>query len=480
MQDARKFYINGQWVDPIEGKDFDVIDPSTEEAFATISLGGAADTEAAVAAANAAFPIWRKSSKAERADLMDSILDVYMRRSDEMGAVISQEMGAPIDMSKTQQSSTGSNHLKAFIAAFKDFEFERQFRDDTPNDRIIYEPIGVCGLITPWNWPMNQIMLKVIPALATGCTSILKPSEQSPLSGVLFAEILDEAGVPAGVFNMLNGDGPGVGSQLSSHKDVQMISFTGSTRAGRAITIAAAETIKRVSLELGGKGANIVFADAGEKAIKQGIIRCFNNTGQSCNAPTRMLVERSRYAEAVDQAKDAAESITVNAASEEGRHIGPLVSEMQFNKVQDLIQRGIDEGARLVTGGVGRPEGLNRGFFVKPTVFADCTNEMDIMREEIFGPVLAMMPFDTEEEAIAIANDTDYGLTNYIQTGDDERARRVAREVRSGMVDINGQARTLGTPFGGMKQSGNGREGGVWGLEEFLEVRAIGGWPAEG
>ena len=480
MQDARKFYINGQWVDPIEGKDFDVIDPSTEEAFATISLGGAADTEAAVAAANAAFPIWRKSSKAERADLMDSILDVYMRRSDEMGAVISREMGAPIDMSKTQQSSTGSNHLKAFIAAFKDFEFERQFRDDTPNDRIIYEPIGVCGLITPWNWPMNQIMLKVIPALATGCTSILKPSEQSPLSGVLFAEILDEAGVPAGVFNMLNGDGPGVGSQLSSHKDVQMISFTGSTRAGRAITIAAAETIKRVSLELGGKGANIVFADAGEKAIKQGIIRCFNNTGQSCNAPTRMLVERSRYAEAVEQAKDAAEAITVNAASEEGRHIGPLVSEMQFNKVQDLIQRGIDEGARLVTGGVGRPEGLNRGFFVKPTVFADCTNEMDIMREEIFGPVLAMMPFDTEEEAIAIANDTDYGLTNYIQTGDDERARRVAREVRSGMVDINGQARTLGTPFGGMKQSGNGREGGVWGLEEFLEVRAIGGWPAEG
>ncbi len=480
MQDARKFYINGQWVDPIEGKDFDVIDPSTEEAFATISLGGAADTEAAVAAANAAFPIWRKSSKAERADLMDSILDVYMRRSDEMGAVISREMGAPIDMSKTQQSSTGSNHLKAFIAAFKDFEFERQFRDDTPNDRIIYEPIGVCGLITPWNWPMNQIMLKVIPALATGCTSILKPSEQSPLSGVLFAEILDEAGVPAGVFNMLNGDGPGVGSQLSSHKDVQMISFTGSTRAGRAITIAAAETIKRVSLELGGKGANIVFADAGEKAIKQGIIRCFNNTGQSCNAPTRMLVERSRYAEAVEQAKDAAEAITVNAASQEGRHIGPLVSEMQFNKVQDLIQRGIDEGARLVTGGVGRPEGLNRGFFVKPTVFADCTNEMDIMREEIFGPVLAMMPFDTEEEAIAIANDTDYGLTNYIQTGDDERARRVAREVRSGMVDINGQARTLGTPFGGMKQSGNGREGGVWGLEEFLEVRAIGGWPAEG
>lgn len=479
MQDARKFYINGQWVDPLDGTDMAVIDPSTEEAFATISLGGAPDTEAAVAAAKAAFPKWRKSSKAERADLMDSILDVYMRRSDEMGAVISREMGAPIDMSKTQQSSTGSNHLKAFITAFKDFEFERQFRDDTPNDRIIYEPIGVCGLITPWNWPMNQIMLKVIPALATGCTSILKPSEQSPLSGVLFAEILDEAGVPSGVFNMLNGDGQGVGGQLSSHKDVQMISFTGSTRAGRAITIAAADTIKRVSLELGGKGANLVFADADEKAVKQGITRCFNNTGQSCNAPTRMLVERSRYAQAVEQAKEAAEAISVNAASLEGRHIGPLVSEMQFNKVQDLIQRGIDEGARLVTGGVGRPEGLNRGFFVKPTVFADCTNDMDIMREEIFGPVLAMMPFDTEEEAIAIANDTDYGLTNYVQTSDPERARRVARELRSGMVDMNGQARTLGTPFGGMKQSGNGREGGKWGLEEFLEVRAIGGWPAE-
>jgi len=479
MQDARKFYIDGQWVDPLDGTDMAVIDPSTEEAFATISLGGAPDTEATVAAAKAAFPKWRKSSKAERADLMDSILDVYMRRSDEMGAVISREMGAPIDMSKTQQSSTGSNHLKAFIRAFGDFEFERGFRDDTPNDRIIYEPIGVCGLITPWNWPMNQIMLKVIPALATGCTSILKPSEQSPLSGMLFAEILHEAGVPAGVFNLLNGDGPGVGSQLSSHSDVQMISFTGSTRAGRAISIAAAETIKRVSLELGGKGANLVFADADEKAVKQGITRCFNNTGQSCNAPTRMLVERPRYAQAVEQAKEAAEAISVNAASLEGRHIGPLVSEMQFNKVQDLIQRGIDEGARLVTGGVGRPEGLNRGYFVRPTVFADCHNDMDIMREEIFGPVLSMMPFDTEEEAIAIANDTDYGLTNFVQTSDPERARRVARELRSGMVDMNGQARTLGTPFGGMKQSGNGREGGKWGLEEFLEVRAIGGWPAE-
>lgn len=477
MNNAGNFYINGQWVVPQGGQPFDVLDPSTEEVITQIALGGQADTDAAVAAAKAAFATWRTTTKAERLDLMQSILDVYMRRSDEMGAAISAEMGAPIDMAKVQQSGTGSAHLKAFIRAFEEFEFEHPLREGSEDTRIIHEPIGVCALITPWNWPMNQITLKVIPALATGCTMILKPSEQSPLSGVLFSEIMDEAGVPAGVYNMLNGDGPGVGSQLSAHKDVDMVSFTGSTRAGRAITIAAAETIKRVSLELGGKGANLVFADADPKAVKQGIIRCFNNTGQSCNAPTRMLVERSRYDQAVEEAKAAAEATSVNSASHEGRHIGPLVSEMQFNKVQDLIQTGINEGARLVAGGVGRPEGLNRGYFVRPTVFADCNNDMTIMREEIFGPVLSMMPFDTEEEAITIANDTDYGLTNYIQTSDPERARRVARELRSGMVDINGQARGSGSPFGGMKQSGNGREGGVWGLEEFLEVKAVGGWP---
>ncbi len=478
MQDARNFYINGQWVKPQAGTDFPVIDPSNEEAFATISLGGEADTNAAVAAAKAAFPKWRKSTKAERLELMQTILSVYTKRSDEMGEVISREMGAPVSMAKTQQSGTGSFHIQAFIDALKNFEFERELRADTPNDRILYEPIGVCGLITPWNWPMNQIALKVIPALATGCTTVLKPSEQSPLSAVLFSEIMHEAGVPAGVYNMLNGDGPGVGSQLSAHEDIEMISFTGSTRAGRLITKSGAETVKRVTLELGGKGANLVFADADEKAVKQGIVRCFNNTGQSCNAPTRMLVERSRYDEAVEQAKEAAEATSVNAASEEGRHIGPLVSEMQFDKVQDLIQVGIDEGARLVSGGVGRPDGLNRGFYVRPTVFADCHNDMRIMREEVFGPVLSMMPFDSEEEAIAIANDTEYGLTNYIQTSDPERARRVARELRSGMVDINGQGRSAGAPFGGMKQSGNGREGGIWGLEDFLEVRAIGGWPS--
>ncbi|MFQ3183542.1 MAG: aldehyde dehydrogenase (NAD+) [Alteromonas macleodii] len=479
MENAHKFYINGKWIVPADGCDFDVIDPSTEEATATISLGGQADTDAAVAAASAAFPLWRLSSKAARLELMENILDVYMRRSDEIGEAISREMGAPIDMSKVQQSGTGSFHLRAFIKSLKEFEFEGSLSAGVDDTRIIHEPIGICALITPWNWPMNQITLKVIPALATGCTMILKPSEQSPLSAILFTEIMHEAGVPAGVYNMLHGDGPGVGSQLSVHKDVDMVSFTGSTRAGRAITIAAAETIKRVSLELGGKGANVVFADADPQAVAQGITRCFNNTGQSCNAPTRMLVERSRYDEAVTQAVDAANAISVKAASETGQHIGPLVSKIQFEKVQDLIQKGIEEGAKLVAGGMGRPEGLNRGFFVKPTVFADCNNDMNIMREEVFGPVLSMMAFDTEEEAIAIANDTDYGLTNYIQTSDPEKARRVARSVRSGMVDINGKGRGAGSPFGGMKQSGNGREGGKWGLDEFLEVRAIGGWPVD-
>ena len=476
---ADKFYIDGAWVAPKGDDTFPVVDPSTEETIATIAMGNEADTNAAVAAAGKAFPKWRRSTKSERLDLLNAILDIYTRRSDEMGEAISREMGAPIDMSRMAQSGTGTAHIKAFIRALEAFDFEAPLRDGAQSTRIIHEPIGVCALITPWNWPMNQICLKVIPALATGCTMVLKPSEQSPLSGLLFTEILHEAGVPAGVYNMLNGDGAGVGSRLSAHPDVDMVSFTGSTRAGRLITKAGAETIKRVSLELGGKGANIVFADAARDAVQQGAARCFNNTGQSCNAPTRMLVERSRYEEAVEQAAEAANATSVRAASESGRHIGPLVSEIQFDRVQELIQVGIDEGARLVAGGTGRPEGLNRGFYVKPTVFADCTNDMRIMREEVFGPVLSMMPFDSEDEAIAIANDTDYGLTNYIQTTDDEKARRVARELRSGMVDINGQARAGGSPFGGMKQSGNGREGGEWGLHEFLEVRAIGGWPVE-
>ncbi|MGB1234338.1 MAG: aldehyde dehydrogenase family protein [Planktomarina sp.] len=478
MNNAENFYIDGAWVAPNSTQKFPVIDSSTEEQYTQISLGNQADTDAAVAAAKAAFPKWRLSSKAERIELLESILSVYMKRSDEMGAVISREMGAPINMSKTQQSGTGSFHLNAFIDALKNFEFEHGF-GDSQTDWLIHEPIGVSALITPWNWPMNQITLKVIPSIATGGTCILKPSEQSPLSGVLFSEIMHEAGVPAGVYNMINGDGVGVGSQLSVHKDVDMVSFTGSTRAGTLITKAAADSVKRVSLELGGKGANIIFADAPEGAVAAGIARCFNNTGQSCNAPTRMLIERSRYDDAVAQAVEAANNTKVASAHEEGSHIGPMVSEMQFNKVQELIQVGIDEGANLVAGGVGRPEGLNRGFFVKPTVFADCNNDMRIMREEIFGPVISLMAFDSEEEAIAIANDTDYGLTNYVQSSDPEKLRRVARSVRSGMVDMNGKGRSGGTPFGGMKQSGNGREGGKWGLDEFLEVRAIGGWPME-
>ena len=331
-------------------------------------------------------------------------------------------------------------------------------------------------MITPWNWPQNQITLKVIAGLIAGCTMVLKPSEESPLNALIFAEILHEAGLPEGVFNLVNGDGAGVGSQLSAHPDVDMISFTGSSRADKLISRFAADTLKRVSLELGGKGANLIFADADEKAVKRGVIHCMNNTGQSCNAPTRMLVERSRYARAVEEAAEVAASIKVGPAHEEGRHIGPVVNEAQFDKIQGLIQQGIDEGARLVAGGTGRPEGFNRGFFVRPTVFADVTGDMTIAREEIFGPVLSIMPFDSEEEALAIANDTPYGLTNYVQTGDPARANRLARGLRSGMVEMNGKSRAAGSPFGGMKQSGHGREGGKWGIEDFLEVKAVSGW----
>lgn len=475
-----QFYINGTWTDPLAGTPLDVINPSTEEVCATISLGGEADTLAAIDAARVAFESWSMSSKSDRLALMHQILAVYKKRESEIATAISQEMGAPIDMAMSAQAGCGDYHIQAFIDALDEFQFERELRENTPNDRILYEPIGVCALITPWNWPMNQIALKVMPAIAAGCTMILKPSELSPLSGMLFADVLHEAGVPAGVFNLVNGDGPGVGTSLSGHPDIALVSFTGSSRAGIEISKNAATSLKRVALELGGKGANIVFADASKDAVANGVARCFNNTGQSCNAPTRMLVERSRYEQAVEEAKAQAERTSVNLASEKGRHIGPLVSKMQFDKVQNLIRLGIEtDKARLVSGGLGRPDGLEQGYFVKPTVFADCTNDMTIMREEIFGPVLSMMPFDTEEEAIAIANDTDYGLTNYVQTADGTRANRVARRLRSGMVDMNGQARSSGSPFGGYKQSGNGREGGLWGLEEFLEVKAVGGWDSQ-
>lgn len=479
MIDARKFYINGTWVSPHTATDRAVIDPSSEEAYATISLGDQADTDAAVAAAKSALPEWSAAPKEQRLAILRKVLDVYKRRSAEMGEAMSREMGAPHDLSHGIQTGIGAMHIQAFIDTLEKFDFECTLRDDTPNDRIIYEPIGVCALITPWNWPMNQVTLKVIPALAAGCTMVLKPSEEAPMSSLLFAEILDEAGVPAGVFNLVNGDGAGVGTQLSGHPDVAFVSFTGSTRAGTAISKNAADTVKRVSLELGGKGANIIFADADPDAVQRGAIHCFNNTGQSCNAPTRMLVERSRYDAAVQEAIRTAEAQTVDIAAKTGDHIGPMINQIQFDKVQSMIDVGIKEGAKLVAGGTGRPQGLNRGYFVRPTVFADCTNDMDVMRQEIFGPVLCIMPFDSEDEAIKIANDTPYGLTNYVQTSDPKRANRVARALKSGMVEMNGNFRSAGAPFGGFKQSGTGREGGVWGLEEYLEVKAVGGWFAE-
>ena len=479
MQDKRQFYIDGVWCDPVAGQDLDVIDPSTEEACAVISLGGAADTDMAVAAAKAALPGWLHSDPAERLALVKRIAEVYDERAEDMAQAISLEMGAPIDLARGSQVGAGSSHIKNFIKAFEQIRFVEPLGDHAPNDRIIREGVGVCALITPWNWPMNQVTLKVIPALLAGCTMVLKPSEIAPLSGIVWAEIMDAAGTPKGVFNMVNGDGPGVGTQLSGHTDVDMVSFTGSTRAGIAISKNAAETLKRVHLELGGKGANLIFADADDRAVQRGVAHCFQNTGQSCNAPTRMLVERSIYDQTVEQARELAEGTRVGPASESGKHIGPLVSQTQFDKVQDLIQKGMDEGARLVAGGLGRPEGVNRGYFVRPTVFADVTNDMTIAREEIFGPVLSILPFDSEEEAIAIANDTVYGLTNYVQSEDGARRNRLARRLRAGMIEMNGKSRGAGSPFGGMKQSGNGREGGVWGIEDFLEVKAVSGWAPE-
>jgi aldehyde dehydrogenase (NAD+) len=479
MIEKRQFYINGAWVDPIEGRDHNVIDPSTEEVCAVISLGGKADTDAAVAAAKAAFPAWMATPPAERIALVEKMLEIYKSRTEDLAQAMTTEMGAPIDMSRASQVGAGTWHTTNFIKAAKNFKFIRPLGDHAPNDRIVYEPIGVCALITPWNWPMNQVTLKVVAAAIAGCTMVLKPSEESPLNAIVFAEIMHEAGFPKGVFNLVNGDGAGVGSQLSSHKDVDMVSFTGSTRAGIAISKAAADTLKRVHLELGGKGANIIFADADDKAVKRGVLHMMNNSGQSCNAPSRMLVQKGVYEKAVETAAEVANSVTVGNAHEPGRHIGPVVNEAQFNKIQGLIQKGIDEGARLVAGGTGRPDGQNRGFFVKPTVFADVTNEMTIAREEIFGPVLSIIPFETEEDAIRIANDTVYGLTNYIQTQDPAKSNRVALQLRSGMVEVNGQSRGAGAPFGGMKQSGNGREGGVWGIEDFLEVKSVAGWAAE-
>ncbi|MBB3148044.1 aldehyde dehydrogenase (NAD+) [Phyllobacterium trifolii] len=470
------FYIDGKWIAPVVAKELEVINPADEQAFAVISLGSAADVDKAVSAARKAFTTWSVTSREERLAWLERLLAVYKSRIADMAKAISSEMGAPITMALDEQAASGTGHIKAFIRSLKEFEFERPLNGhDTV--RLAYEPIGVCGLITPWNWPMNQVVLKVVPAIAAGCTVILKPSEIAPISSVIFAEMVDASGLPAGVFNLVNGDGPSVGAAMSAHPGIDMMSFTGSTRAGVAVTKAAADTVKRVSLELGGKSPNIVFADSDvEAAVKRGVEHVFNNTGQSCNAPTRMLVERSVYGKATEIAAETAKATKVGDPSQDGDHMGPLVSEMQFNKVQGLIEQGIKEGARLIAGGTGRPEGFNRGYYVRPTVFADVNNDMVIAREEIFGPVLAMIPFDTEEEAVEIANDTPYGLAAYIQSGDRERIKRVSKQLRAGMVRINGADHAADAPFGGYKQSGIGREGGHFGIEDFLEVKAISGW----
>lgn len=476
MLEKLKFYIDGDWVLPQTKNDFEVINPSNEEVCAIISLGDQADTDAAVAAANRAFPSWSTTAHNERVKLIEKLAEIYETRRYEMGEMISLEMGAPIDLACGSQAACGTGHIADFLVELKKMNFERMLGDHAPNDRIFMEAIGVCGLITPWNWPMNQVTLKVIPALAVGCTVVLKPSEIAPLSSLLFAEMIDEAGFPKGVFNLVNGDGVGVGSQLSSHKNIEMISFTGSSRAGVLISQAAAPTVKRVSLELGGKGANVIFDDADENAVIRGVEHCFNNSGQSCNAPTRMLVQRSRYDEAVKQAAHVANNIQVNLSSKQGNHIGPVVSKVQYDKIQGLIEMAINEGAKLVAGGLGRPAGLNRGYFVRPTVFADVSNDMKIAQEEVFGPVLSIIPFDSEEEAIQIANDSLYGLTHYVQTQDKQKAHRMAKALRAGMVEINGNSRGAGAPFGGYKQSGNGREAGIWGIDDFLEVKSVSGW----
>ncbi len=476
MENKKNFYINGKWVTPKSKEEIKVIDPATEENCAVITLGNKDDVNDAVNAAKKAYNSWAFSSKEERIKLLEKLYENYKKRWADIANAITIEMGAPKDFATKLQAGTGAAHLKSFIRYLKNFEFEKPLGEHAPNQRLIYEPKGVCALITPWNWPMNQVCLKVMPAIASGCTMVLKPSELAPLSSMILAELIDESKIPAGVFNLVNGDGATTGDALTSHPDVNMISFTGSTRAGALISKNAAKDFKRVSLELGGKGANIIFKDADPDAIERGALRCFRNSGQSCNAPTRMLVEKSMYNEAVERLKKYTENFEVGDPKKEGEHIGPVISETQYNKIQTLIKKGIDEGAKLIAGGPGKPDGLEKGYFVKPTVFADVNNKMEIARTEIFGPVLSVMPFETEEEAIKIANDTPYGLTNYIQTKDKEKVKRVARKLRSGMVDVNGAGIAVDAPFGGFKHSGIGREAGEHGLEEFLEVKSVGGW----
>ena len=471
MRDCRKFYIDGAWVQPAQPGTLDVLNPATEQVAGVISLGSRADVDRAVAAARRAFETWSRTTREERMALLGRIIDAYKRRMEEMADAISEEMGAPLaTVARPQQAPSGLGHFKVALGVLRDFEFERM----QGRTKIVREPVGVCGLITPWNWPANQIACKVAPALACGCTMVLKPSEIAPLSAHVMAEILHEAGVPAGVFNLVDGDGPTVGAALASHPDIDMVSFTGSTRAGILVDKAAADTVKKVALELGGKSPNIILEGAPlEQAVGHGVMVMMNNTGQSCNAPSRMLVPRRHLAEVEAIAAAVATTVVVGDPSDPQSAMGPQASEMQWRKVQGLIEQGLAEGAKLVCGGPGRPEGLARGWYTRPTIFSDVANDMTIAREEIFGPVLCILPYDTEEEAIRVANDTPYGLSAYVWGDTPERAQAVGARIRAGNVHINGAGLDVLGSFGGYKQSGLGREWGAFGFEEFLEVKSV-------
>ena len=476
MREYKQFYINGEWVAPTAPNDFEVFDPATEEVCATISLGNETDVDNAVAAAKAAFETFSQTSVEERVELLERICEIYKRRLGDVAEAIRLEMGAPIKLASTAQAFAGLGHIAEAAKVLKSYAFT----EDLGEHRVVKEPIGVCGLITPWNWPLNQVSCKVAPAIAVGCTMVLKPSEIAPLSAYIYAEILHEAGVPAGVFNLLNGDGPTVGTALSVHPDVDMMSFTGSTRAGSLVAQNAAPTVKRVTQELGGKSPNIILDDADlEAAVTRGVLHMYNNTGQSCNAPSRMLVPRAKLAEAEAIAAKVTETmVTIGDTADENTTMGPVVSKVQWDKIQGLINKGIEEGAKLVCGGPGLPEGIERGYYVRPTVFSDVNNDMAIAREEIFGPVLTMLPYDSEEEAIRIANDTPYGLAGYVQSEDIDHARRVAARIRAGNIHLNGASGGMDVPFGGFKQSGNGREWGAHGFTDYLEIKAIEGYSA--
>ena len=472
MQVYEKLYIDGKWVKPNSSTSIEVTNPTNEQVIGKIPAGNTSDVDLAISAAKKAFPIWSKSSIEERINILNLLSNEIKESTEELAQTITAEVGTPIGYSRMAMVGTPRVVTRSYAKILENFQWQEEVR----NSIIVKEPIGVCAFITPWNFPLHQIIGKVAPALAAGCTMILKPSKEAPLNAFLLAEIMDKIGVPKGVFNLVSGHGSEIGEYLSEHSDIDMVSFTGSTRAGKLIQKNAADTIKKVTLELGGKGGNIVFADSYPDAVRDGVRNIMSNSGQSCDAPTRMLVQKPIYERAVKEAVDEANKIKVDLASKKGDHIGPLVSKVQYDKVINLINAGIKEGATLAAGGPELPNGLNKGYFVKPTIFTDVNNDMRIAREEIFGPVLSIIPFETEEEAIAIVNDTSYGLGNYLQTEDKEKAQRVARKVRAGTVYINGQGTDTGAPFGGYKQSGNGREGGVWGFNEFLEVKAITGW----